>query len=295
MQGFDAGGLHLMHAAKPMSQKVCLVTGATSGVGRVTAEALAQQGATTIIIARNPERGTATVRRIRQTTGNPQVEMILADLSAQADVRRVAREFQSRYPRLDVLVNNAGALFSRRVVSLDGIEMTWALNHLAYFLLTTLLLETLRASAPARIVNVSSEAHRHADVSFDDLQGQHRYRGWRAYAQSKLANVLFTYELGRRLDGTHVTANALHPGFVATNFGRNNRGLAGIIFRALQWTAISPEQGAETMLYLATSPQVEGVTGQYFVKRRSVRSSKASYDVHAAQRLWQASAELARL
>ncbi len=289
------GGFTVMNAANPMHSKVCLVTGATSGVGMVTAKTLAQLGATTIIIARNPERGTAMVNRIRQETGNPQVEMILADLSAQGDVRRLAREVQSRYPRLDVLVNNAGALFSRREVSLDGIEMTWALNHLAYFLLTNLLLETLSASAPARIVNVSSEAHRHASMPFEDLQGQRRYRGWRAYAQSKLANILFTYELARRLNGTHVTANAVHPGFVATNFGRHNRSLAGLMFRALQVAAISPEQGAETMLYLATSPEVEDVTGKYFVKRRAVRSSNASYDVHAAQRLWQASVELVGL
>jgi retinol dehydrogenase 12 len=281
--------------AQPMHGKVCLVTGATSGIGMVTAEALARQGATTILVARNPERGAVTVERIRQATGNPQVEMLLADLSAQADVRRLAHEFQSRYPRLDVLVNNAGALFSRRTVSADGIEMTWALNHLAYVLLTTLLLDTLRASAPARIVSVSSDAHRHARIRFDDLQGQPRYGGWRAYAQSKLANVLFTYELARRLAGTGVTANAVHPGFVATNFGRQSRGLTAPLFRALQGVvAMSPEQGAETIIYLATSPEVEGVTGQYFVKRRAVRSSDVSYDVQAAQRLWEVSAELVR-
>ena len=285
----------MMDAAHPMHGKVCLVTGATSGIGRVTAQALAQQGATTIGIARNHERGMSTVQRIRQATGNPQVEMMLADLSAQADIRRLAHEVQHRYPRLDVLVNNAGALFSRRAVSPDGIELTFALNHLAYFLLTHLLLDTLRASVPARIVNVSSDAHRHAHIHFDDLQGRRRYRGWGAYAQSKLANVLFTYELARRLDGTGLTANAVHPGFVATNFGRQNRGLAGLMFRALQVAAISPEQGAETIIYLATSPEVEGVTGQYFVKRRAVRSSHASYDVHAAQRLWQASTELVGL
>jgi NAD(P)-dependent dehydrogenase (short-subunit alcohol dehydrogenase family) len=282
-------------AAQPMSGQVCLVTGATSGIGRVTVEALARQGATTILVARDPARGAAAVDRIRQATGNTQVEVLLADLSVQADVRRLAHEVQSRYPRLDVLVNNAGALFSRRTLSADGLEMTWALNHLAYYLLTTLLLDTLKASAPARIVNVSSGAHRHAHLDFDDLQGQQRYGGWRAYAQSKLANVLFTYELARRLDGTGVTTNALHPGFVATNFGRRNRRLTTVLFRAVQRVAaLSPEQGAETLIYLATSPEVEGVTGQYFVKRQAVRSSDASYDVPAAQRLWQVSVELAR-
>jgi NAD(P)-dependent dehydrogenase (short-subunit alcohol dehydrogenase family) len=270
----------MTHAAHPLHGKVCLVTGATSGIGLVTAGALARQGAITILVARNAGRGAAVVERIRQATGNLQVEMLLADLSAQADIRRLAREFQSRYPRLDVLVNNAGALFSRRALSADGIEMTWALNHLAYVLLTALLLETLRASAPARIVNVSSDAHRRARLDFDDLQGQQRYGGWQAYARSKLANVLFTYELARRLAGTGVTANAVHPGFVATNFGRQNRSLTALLFRALQRAvALSPEQG---------------VTGQYFVKRRAVRSSPASYDVQAAQRLWRLSTELAR-
>jgi NAD(P)-dependent dehydrogenase (short-subunit alcohol dehydrogenase family) len=285
----------MTHAAHPLHGKVCLVTGATSGIGLVTAGALARQGAITILVARNAGRGAAVVERIRQATGNLQVEMLLADLSAQADIRRLAREFQSRYPRLDVLVNNAGALFSRRALSADGIEMTWALNHLAYVLLTALLLETLRATAPARIVNVSSDAHRRARLDFDNLQGQQRYGGWQAYARSKLANVLFTYELARRLAGTGVAANAVHPGFVATNFGRQNRSLTALLFRALQRVvALSPEQGADTVIYLATSPEVEGVTGQYFVKRRAVRSSPASYDVQAAQRLWQLSTELAR-
>ncbi len=285
----------MANTAQPMHGKVCLVTGATSGIGGVTAEALARQGATTILVARNPTRGAATVERIRQGTGNPQVEVLLADLSAQAEIRRLAREVQSRYPRLDVLVNNAGALFARRALSADGIELTWALNHLAYVLLTTLLLDTLRASAPARIVHVSSDAHRHARLRFDDLQGQQDYGGWRAYAQSQLANVLFTDALARRLDGTGVAANAVHPGFVATHFGRQNRSLTALLFRAVQRVAaLSPEQGAETVIYLATSPEVEGVSGRYFVKRRAVRSSPASYDVHAAQRLWQVSAEMVR-
>jgi NAD(P)-dependent dehydrogenase (short-subunit alcohol dehydrogenase family) len=283
------------NTAQPMHGKVCLVTGATSGIGGVTAEALARQGATTILVARDPARGAATVQRIRQATGNLRVEMLLADLSVQAEIRRLAHEVQSRYPRLDVLVNNAGALFSRRALSADGIELTWALNHLAYFLLTTLLLDTLKASATARVVNVSSDAHRRARLRFDDLQGQQDYGGWRAYAQSKLANVLFTYELARRLDGTGVAANAVHPGFVATNFARQNRSLTALLFRALQQVvALSPEQGAETVIYLATAPEVEGVSGQYFVKRRAVRSSPASYDVQAAQRLWQVSAEMVR-
>jgi NAD(P)-dependent dehydrogenase (short-subunit alcohol dehydrogenase family) len=278
-----------------MQGQVCMVTGATSGIGLVTAQALAHQGATVIVAARNPQRGTATVNRIKQETGNPAVECMIADLSAQAQVRQLARAFQERFARLDVLVNNAGALFARRSLSVDGIEMTFALNHLAYFLLTNLLLDTLKASAPARVVNVASRAHQGAWINFADLQGQQGYKGWRAYAQSKLADILFTYELARRLEGTGVTANALHPGFVATNFGRNNAGIIGLIIRVSQLAAISPEQGAQTVIYLATAPELEGISGKYFAKKQVVPSSEASYDRDAAQRLWQVSAEMTGL
>lgn len=285
----------MREAPARMHSKICLVTGATSGLGLVTAQALAQQDATVIVVGRNPERGVATIHRLRQATGNPHVELLLADLSVQAQVRQLAIALQRRFPRLDVLVNNAGAIFMRRSVSADGIEMTLALNHLGYFLLTNLLLNTLKDSAPARIVNVSSEAHQRAQTDFADLQGQRRCSGWRAYCQSKLANLLFTYELARRLEGTGVTVNAMHPGFVATGFGRNNRGVYGILLRVAQLTALSPEQGAETIIYLATSPEVEGVTGKYFVHKRPVTSSSASYDQAAARRLWQRSAELTGL
>ena len=173
--------------------------------------------------------------------------------------------------------------------------MTFALNHLAYFLLTNLLLDRLKASASARIVNVSSEAHRGARLDFADLQGQHRYRGWRAYARSKLANILFTYELARRLEGTGAVTNALHPGFVATNFGRDNRGLTATLWRILQLAAISPEEGAQTIIYLASSAEVKDTTGKYYVKKKAVRSSEASYDRAAAERLWRVSAELTGL
>jgi NAD(P)-dependent dehydrogenase (short-subunit alcohol dehydrogenase family) len=210
-------------------------------------------------------------------------------------VRQLAEEFQRRFARLDVLVNNAGALFRRRCLSADGIEMTFALNHLTYFLLTNLLLDTLKASAPARVVNVSSDAHRGAQMRFADPQGEHRYSSWRAYSQSKLANLLFTYELARRLEGTGVTANAVHPGFVATGFGGNHRGLVGLVIRVAKLAALSPQQGAETLIYLATSPEVEGITGKYFVRKHAVQSSSASYDQAAARRLWQLSAELTGL
>ena len=277
---------HLMHG------KICVVTGATSGIGLVTAQALARQGATLIVVARHAERGAATVTRIQQETGNSAVELMVADLSAQAQVRRLASEIQQRFVRLDVLVNNAGALFSRRQLSVDGLEMTLALNHLAYFLLTNLLIPPMQAAGSARIVNVSSEAHRRARLDFAELQGQHRYSGWRAYARSKLANILFTYELARRLEGTGIVANALHPGFVATNFGRNTRSIVSALMRILQLAAISPEEGAETIIYLASSSEIKGVTGEYFVKQKAARSSQVSYDRTAAERLWQVSAEL---
>jgi NAD(P)-dependent dehydrogenase (short-subunit alcohol dehydrogenase family) len=213
----------------------------------------------------------------------------------QDQVRQLAGEFQRRYARLDVLLNNAGAFFSRRTLSVDGLEMTLALNHLAYFLLTHLLLDTLNATPAARIVNVASDAHRNAQFDFTDPQGRQNYRGWRAYSQSKLANLLFTYELARRLADTDTTANAVHPGFVATRFGHNNRGLVGLFVWLAQFTALSPAQGAETLIYLATSPDAARVTGMYFVKKQPVGSSTASYDATAAQRLWQLSAELTGL
>ncbi len=278
-----------------MQGKICLVTGATAGIGRVTARELARQGATVIVAGRNAEKSAAVVEQIKQQTGNPNVAYLLADLSSQSEVRALANQFKRQYPRLDVLVNNAGAMFLRRQESADGIEMTFALNHLNYFLLTNLLLDTLIANAPARIVNVASRAHVGvAGLNFDDLQNQKGYFGWRAYGQSKLCNVLFTYELARRLEGTSVSANALHPGLVATRFGSNNTGLSWI------WTfvnlfALSAEEGAQTPIYLAASPEVEGVTGRYFYQSKALPSSKASYDAQAARRLWQVSEQMTGL
>lgn len=278
-----------------MNGKVCMVTGATSGIGLVTTLALAQRGATVVAVGRSQEKGAALVEQIERQTGSATVEYMLADLSSQQEIRRLAQQFQGRYQRLDVLVNNAGGLFISRQQSVDGIEMTFALNHLSYFLLTNLLLDTLKVSAPSRIVNVASDAHESARLDFDDLQGQRRYSGIQAYGRSKLANILFTYELARRLAGTGVTVNTLHPGVVATNFGTNNGRLARVLRRVANLVSISPDQGAQTSIYLATSPEVEGVTGQYFVKQKAVPSSKASYDTAAAARLWQVSEELTGL
>lgn len=278
---------------KPMKGKICMVTGATSGIGAVTARALAQKGATVIIVARNQERCLNTVDEIMKKTGNQSVEFMLADLSSQAEIHDLVDVYKDKYDHLDVLVNNAGGFFMSRLESVDGIEMTFALNHLNYFLLTNLLLDTIIASAPARIVNVSSAAHENANINFEDLEGKQKYSGWQAYGQSKLANVLFTYGLARRLEGTGVTVNALHPGMVATNFGANNGGILGSMARhVMNLFSIDVEEGAQTSIYLASSPEVEDVTGKYFVKKEAVRSSSISYDEAAAKRLWQISEEM---
>jgi NAD(P)-dependent dehydrogenase (short-subunit alcohol dehydrogenase family) len=276
--------------------KVILVTGATSGIGLETARQLADMGAAVIGVGRNLEKSAAAAEQVRQESGNPQVEYLNADLSSQEQIRRLVEGFRSRYERLDVLVNNAGGFFNKYVETADGIELTFALNHLNYFLLTSLLLDLLVKSTPARVVNVSSDAHRNGRINFDDLEGKQHYNGWRAYAQSKLANVLFTYELARRLEGTGVTANALHPGFVATGFGHNNRDLVGWGTRLAQRVAArTPEQGAQTSNYLAASPAVEGVTGKYFVDKKPVPSSPLSYDQSVARQLWEVSAAMTGL
>lgn len=276
-------------ATSSMQDKVCLITGATSGIGLVTAQALAQRGATVVMAGRDETRGAEGVDQVKKATGNDAVDLLLADLSSQAQIAELAQTFQRRYDRLDVLVNNAGAIFTERQVSAEGIEMTFALNHLGYFLLTHLLLDILKSSAPSRIVNVASRAHQGGRILFDDLQGERRFSGWRSYCQSKLANILFTYELAERLKGTQVTANVLHPGFVATRFGHNNTGVMAWLIRAAQMMAISNERGAETMIYLATSPEVAGVSGKYFVNNRETQSSSQSNDTAVAQGLWQVS------
>jgi NAD(P)-dependent dehydrogenase (short-subunit alcohol dehydrogenase family) len=278
-----------------MEGKVCLVTGATSGIGLETARGLAMRGARLALAGRNPEKGREICLQIRESTGNPQVEYLNADLSSQGQVRMLADAFRGSYDRLDVLVNNAGAAFLRRRLSVDGIEMTFALNHLSYFLLTNLLLEALTASAPARIINVSSGSHRNASVHFDDPGLERGYRVMRAYGQSKLCNLLFTYELARRLAGTGVTANAMHPGWVRTNIGRNNGLLLRYLMPLLQFGARTPVEGAQTILYLAASPEVKGVSGKYFIDQKAVPSSPASYDEASGLRLWELSARLTGL
>ena len=277
---------------RSMAGKVCLVTGATAGIGLATALGLARQGVTVVGVGRNTDKCQAVAAHIRQEAGNPAVEFMQADLSAQAEVRRFAEEFQRSYPRLDVLVNNVGAFFMSRRLSADGIELTWALNYLGVYLLTELLLDTLKASAPSRVVNVSSAMHSGAQLNFD-LQGQHKYSGMKAYGQSKLALVMYTYDLVRRLAGTGVTVNALHPGFVASDMYRSSGGFIKLLGPVINLFAVSPEAGAETSIFVASSPEVEGVTGKYFVKKQAVASADASYDTAATVRLMALSAAMA--
>ena len=276
-----------------MRGKVCMVTGATSGIGQVTAAALAMQGAHVIVVGRNRAKAQQVVGEIRRQTGNDAVWYLLADFSDLQQVRELAAAFSAQYSQLDVLVNNAGTYFNTRHPAPGGVEMTFHVNHLAHFLLTNLLLETLTASAPARIVNVTSRAHEYDNMDFDDLGFERSYFGMKAYARSKLANLLFTYELARRLAGSGVTVNAVHPGGVATDIWRTNFPVLG---PAIKWVmslfALTPEEGADTLIYLASSPDVEGVTGKYFVEREAIASSPLSYDEQVAARLWEVSEQL---
>jgi NAD(P)-dependent dehydrogenase (short-subunit alcohol dehydrogenase family) len=277
----------------------CLVTGPSRGIGKETAVALAAMGARVVLVCRDRTRGETARREIGDRAGSDAVELMLADLSSLRQVRQLAADFRSTHDRLHVLVNNAGTFEAERSLTEDGLETTFAVNHLAPFLLTSLLLPTVIASAPSRIVTVSSTGHGYGTtIHFDDLQCERRYGAMRAYSQSKLANVLFTYELARRLEGTRVTATCLHPGGVATGLVRY-KGVAGAVVSAALTLGrplmLNPAQGAATSVYLASSPDVEGVTGAYFAKRRPMRSSKVSYDTSIAQRLWEVSEALTGL
>lgn len=277
-----------------MEGKVALVTGGTSGIGKATATALAAMGADVIVVGRNPERGEEAVREIRARSGG-RVDLALYDLGVQSRVRALAEEFRRRYDRLDVLVNNAGLVQSRRTETPDGLETTFAINHLAPFLLTNLLLDVLKDSAPSRIVTVSSEAERWGNMDFDDLRSRKKYRGFPVYGMTKLANIMFTYELAERLEGTGVTATCMHPGGVATRFGRNNGGPMALFFRAAKPFMRTPEQGADTLIWLASSREVEGVTGRYFADRKPIEPKKIANDPEARLRLWEESERLTGL
>ncbi len=283
-----------------MQGKVVLITGATNGIGKEAARQIAQTGATVVVAGRNAKKLTQVVAELQQQTGNPQIDGLLADLSTVAGMRSLAEQFLARYQRLDVLLNNAGALFTERKLTVDGYERTFALNHLSYFLVTQLLLDLLKSSAPARIVNVSSGVHTGGQIRFDDLHGASRYAPLRAYSQSKLANLMFTFEQAKRLAESNVTVNALHPGMVQTGFGRSNQGLigrvTGIVLGLLQRVqGIGVKEGADTAVYLACSPAVEGITGAYWYKRQQEQSSPDSHDKAQWQRLWAMSAEMVGL
>jgi NAD(P)-dependent dehydrogenase (short-subunit alcohol dehydrogenase family) len=278
-----------------MAGRTVLVTGGTGGIGRATALGLAAMGAHLAITGRDPGRAEAAARDIR-AAGGGQVDVFVADLSSQAEVRRLAGEVLQRLSRIDVLVNNAGGYWNTRHVTADGLERTFALNHLAPFLLTSLLLDRLNQGAPARVITVSSNVHAMGRIDFGDLQGERSYSGARAYNQSKLANVLFTYELARRLQAACVTANALHPGVVRTSFGAGDPGTVQRIFTPFMRPLMkSPARGAATSIHLASAPGLEQVTGRYFAGSKPRKSAGRSYDQAAAARLWQASADLAGL
>jgi len=281
-----------------MKDKICIVTGGTSGIGKATALGLALQEATVVIVGRDEIRGEATVAEIQAASGNPHVSMLVADLSSLSDIRQLYSQLKTRYEMLHVLINNAGIAPIKRSVTVDGLERIFVVNYLAPFLLTNLMFDMLKQNAPSRIVNVAGDFHRKVSIQFDDLMSEKAYNGNRANNQAKLALILFTYELARRLKGTGVTANCLHPGAVATDAPLKDPDLSTfgrLMYRLVKAFFSSLEKGAETSIYLASSPEVEDVSGKYFIKKAPVASSAESYNLEIARRLWDVSLELAGL
>jgi len=277
-----------------MKDRICVITGATDGIGKAAACSLALQGAKLLLHGRDPEKGIRAVAEVKARSGNPAVEFLQADFSSLAQVRHLAGMLAERAPRIDVLINNAGGIFGKRALSQDGYEMTLAVNHLAPFLLTHLLVEQLKSGGPARIVTTASNAHRRARIPFDDLQSTRGYSPMGVYGMSKLANILFTRALAKRLQGTSVTATAVHPGFCRTGFGRDLQASPIVkgIFRVASLFARSAEKGAETVVYLASSPEVQGASGGYYFDCKPIAPSAAAQDEAAAERLWQVSEQL---
>jgi NAD(P)-dependent dehydrogenase (short-subunit alcohol dehydrogenase family) len=277
-----------------MQGKTVVVTGATSGIGEVAAVELARRGARIVFVARNPLRRDMTLARLSVANDKAKHATYLADLSKLSEMKRVAKEIAAAEPKIDVLINNAGTLFAARETTPDGLELSFATNHMAYFVVTNLLLDRLKSTPGARIVSTSSDAHKSGKLNFDDLQSEKSFSGFRAYGTSKLCNILFTRELARRLEGTGVTANCLHPGFVATAFADNNDGLMGFIFGVLKkLAAITPEDGAKTIIYLASSPDVAGQSGGYYYKSAPATPSAAAQNDADAKRLWEVSTQIA--
>jgi NAD(P)-dependent dehydrogenase (short-subunit alcohol dehydrogenase family) len=275
-----------------MKDKICLITGATDGIGKETARCLGKQNAQLILVGRNPEKGEKVQKKLIAITGNDQIDIMTADLSNMNTIQKLSAEIHKKYNKLNVLINNAGAFFSKREITDDGFEKTFALNHLGYFLLTKLLLDLIKKGKNPRIINVASGAHIGATLDFDNLQGKNDYSGWAAYKRSKLMNIMFTYKLAELLKDTPITVNTLHPGFVRTRFGDNNTGIVGIgLNLAKKIGAISIKKGAETSVFLATSPTVKGVSGKYFVKCKPEKSSSSSYNKSDIDRLWRTTDE----
>jgi Dehydrogenases with different specificities (related to short-chain alcohol dehydrogenases) len=275
-----------------MENRTCIITGANSGIGKVTATSLAQQGAILVMVCRSKEKGLIVLNRIKEKTRNPHIELIMADFSSQKDIRRAANEIKAHYPVIDVLINNAGAINDQRTETIDGYETTFATNHLGYFLFTNLLLDNLKAAPKARIVNVASEAQRMGKINFDDLQTKNGYTPMKAYSQSKLANIIFTFELAKRLKGTNITANCLHPGVVNTNFGKELKGFTGILFKLFSPFMRNADKGAETSIWLTTAPELEGISGKYYSNKKEIKSQPASYDAGIQKKLWEISEQM---
>lgn len=276
-------------------EKVCIVTGANSGIGKVTALELAKQGNSVVMVCRNRQKGEAVLSEIMSKTNNLKVELLIADLSSMKEIRRLAANINTQYPVIDVLINNAGAINGNRTETVDGYETTFATNHLSYFLLTLLLLDHLKAAPKARIVNVASQAQQTGKLHFEDLNLKNGYSSFKAYSQSKLANIMFTYELARRLEKTNITVNCVHPGGVATNFGSGLEGFWKSLIKLAKPLLRTPEKGAETVIWLATSPEAENITGRYFADKKQIRSIPLSYDQDKTKQLWEKSEKMTGL
>ncbi len=281
----------MKYKPKIMKEKICMITGANSGIGKATAIELAHLGATLILVCRSQIRAEKSINEIKKKTGNESIDLILADLSSQREIHNLVSEFKSRYNKLHVLINNAGVNLSKRIMTIDGIEATFAVNYLSQYILCNLLFNTLKNSAPARIINVASSYQAKA-INFEDLNGEKHYKQMKAYMQSKLAVVLFTYEFARRIRESGVSVNCLHPGIIKTNIVRNFRPFVKYFYPLIGLFMKSPKRGAKTSVYLASNPEVDGITGQYFKRRKKAKSVKISYDVALAEQLWDVSVQL---